>query len=50
MKTNKTNKVFDYSTENYLRWVIELCNQEYNGNITELNDAMIGFIKSYWAY
>lgn len=31
----------EMSWENYLRWVVEICNQQYNGSMTDFNNAML---------
>jgi len=33
------------SWENYLKWVIEMCNQEYKGNMSNFNKAMLSMDK-----
>jgi len=35
----------EISWENYLRWVIEVTNQCYEGNIKEFNNAVLGMDK-----
>jgi len=36
----------EMSWNNYLKWVVEVCNQEYNGNITDFNNAMIDMVEN----
>lgn len=29
--------------QQYIRWILEVCDQEYNGNLTKLKNVMVIF-------
>ena len=36
----------EMSWENYLRWVIECCNESYGGDMKKFNQAMINMVET----